>query len=330
MGDLMADVYGDDVPDVSDPEEDYGNQFRMGVIREMRTDPQVITSELFIKLVAELMALSLVNVRSEAFTNFIITKLVNDANNPLLHLDLYECINISEFSPENLTEEKMNNHDNHMVRWIYARYVRLDWSRVFWRMSYETDKVLSKVNIILQQYPIEVIHTDLSTCIAVVRSRVEADDEFEAPADAEPKSVMMTEGQLITIRPRKGKILGIPNHDPSLLEINQDLAVYNFDHDKVIFNSSPLYTLLGTSTRGSSKLIDCLIALGGKIPLPDYLSMACLVEGEGGFIEVLSSLTRNSTFVYVARPEGYQEVTRPNLTTNALAMNYNDTTTLNM
>lgn len=86
---------------------------------------------------------------------------------------------------------------------------------------------------------------------------------------------------------------GTDGNNTNIMVMDQD-----FSYDKIIFDDAHFYRLFGSQVTSQTKLDHIFMITNTKKELPRFIQCLCAADGYGGFVEYLSTMTKDSMFVF--------------------------------
>lgn len=244
-------------------------------------------------------------IDSEALTQVLFNQL---EPNELHDIAVTEFMNLDYNSLMELYEDEESTGGK-MLSWLTRHYPSWSWDTMREEVMEGTfnDEIADKILRGLPSLHINLGISDIASCILVLRSGAitdedlgmfrtdgtdsESDDYAMFPAHYILQGRMRIENSDFIFRSRT------PCSDNNTLS-NITAREYDFSYDKIILDQCHTLRLYGSTTTSQNKLDHCLSITQLPRVLPDGITIMCLADGYGGFVEYLSTCTRNSKFIF--------------------------------
>jgi hypothetical protein len=222
-----------------------------------------------------------------------------------------DAININIIEYDTLTELIENESLDYLHKQITI-YPNWEWEEAYINLKDNFDEILIMYDTYSNRVKIDVIYTDLPTCIAYIRSERPNDDVLDF---LEVKQNIIPEryydGPKGYIEITTSRLLMMTNH---MDMIDEDMFLprdFNFLYDKVILQNCYNFRIYGEYTTSLNKICEIFSLLNLPNTFGHNINIACLGEGYGGILDLIARLCFNSKFIFVTLPPNPEIETYP-------------------
>lgn len=223
-------------------------------------------------------------------------------------INLREFMEI-DFNYIQMTLDDESDNRNNLFKWFEQKYPAWPWQDCIREIMDDEmdDHIMAQILRFGKQINISIGFCDIASSIHAVRQGNNEDLELNELCDQVSSSDTDFNPDIrvefITCRGlSKGKCEGVFQlkcrkgsdiTDNTIMVMDQD-----FSYDKMVFDDAHFYRLYGSQVTSQTKLDHIFMITNTKKELPSYIQCLCAADGYGGFVEYLSTITRDSVFVF--------------------------------
>lgn len=214
------------------------------------------------------------------------------------------------------------------------RYRRAPWELAFDHLIDLAEGVFGHIERTLRDSRVALVHTELHTCIGIIRSHRRGLNDGDDPEGVEePDEVLLDERARVVVvdapfRPLKSvrsgaNILRLRASDTELPSGLFTPALYSMTTAKIMLSPVYIHRPFGSMTTSCNKLIDIFLRHQYQNPNRVPIYAATFGEGYGGILQMLCTMFCDSTFVYNTLPPEVELEAHPYIALESAAQNRN-------